>query len=511
MGTQAFNPEEQCRKVAREWSRSQTPDRIRIPHDWADDLIKGAATWVYEGEIPAWLLKKVENVSNVFLQLPAPDRRWIIKFRGDLWGPFDQQFGGWQDAHDLISERTRTLFGVRLAQTGMSGEVTLSGSGGSCADSYPEAARKRIQRWLKMVSREMGPKTGVLFRKLFSVENGRYRFSESGWMTEVGDVPFDASMRLDRGRWIFEVPFCGYELVVPADQNLKYLARILMCGNLPVPSALLEDGPLQERFQGRPPYRRYFRRTFRKHRIYAHTHDGGETSQEICRVMGLKEGQSFTAYDEIAADSPLHLTCRVPVGPVTLLPNGIRGVQAAIAKQRFLIGTASPQFTEIEQHLRAGLTWVLRYPNLLQQIDSESIRARPVISMGLRRLREKLMLMPRHWTTPYDELARYVREHVQLGKLCRYSGDFRWKVEGVAPPPDPLELAIDHMAFKRLAAYREKMRERKAMGYSSEIVKPKSDIWQTGKWAASVEAEIAKQAKQPGWIQQNALAAASAV
>jgi hypothetical protein len=223
--------------------------------------------------------------------------------------------------------------------------------------------------------------------------------------------------------------------------------------------------------------------------------------------MGLKEGQSFTAYDEIAPDSPLHLICRVPVGPVTLLPNGIRGVQAVIAKQRFLMETVNPQFREIEQHLRTGLTWVLRYPNLLEQIDAESIRARPVISMGLRRLRDKLMLMPRHWTTPYDDLARYIKRHVQLGKLCRYSGDFRWKVEGVAPPPDPLELAIDHMAFKRRAAYKEKMRERKAIGYTPEPEKRKSEIWQTSKWTASVDAEIAKQAKQPGWAQQNALAA----
>ena len=218
---------------------------------------------------------------NVLLQLPAPDRRWIIKFRGELWGPFDQQFGGWQDAHDLISVRTRTIFGVRLEETGMAGEATLSGSGGSCADSYPEAVRKRIQRWLKMMSREMGSKAGVLFRKLFVVENGRYTFCESGWMTELGDVPFDASMRLDRGRWIFDVPFRSHELIVPADQNLNYLARILMCGNIPVPAALLEDGLLLREFQSRPPYRQYFRRTFRRHRIYASTKDGGETAQEF--------------------------------------------------------------------------------------------------------------------------------------------------------------------------------------------------------------------------------------
>jgi hypothetical protein len=358
-----------------------------------------------------------------------------------------------------------------------------------------------------MVSREMDSRAGVLFRKLFVLENGRYTFFESGWMTELSDVPFDATMRLDRGRWVFEVPFCAHELIVPADQNLNYLARILMCGNLPVPSALLEDGLLLENFQSRPPYREYFRRTFRKHRIYAGTYDGGETAQEICRIMNLKDGHWFTAYDEIALDSPLHLICHVPIGPVTLLPNGIRGVQAVLAKRRFLMDTVSPQFKEIEQHLRTGLQWVLRYPDLLQQINGESKRARPVISMGMRRLREKPMQMPRHWTMPYDQLAQYIKEHVHLGKLCRYSGGLRWKVEGIPQLPDPLELAIDHMAFKRRAAYKEAMRERKALGRAPEPEKPKSEIWRTDKWKMSVEAEIAKQAKQPGWLQQNAVAA----
>ena len=183
MDTQTFNSDEQYKRIAREWSKNSNPDRIQVPHDWADDLIKGAARWVYGSEVPAWLLQKIENVPNVFLQLPAPDRRWVLKFRGDLWGPFDRDFGGWQDAHDLISTRTRTLLGLDLKQTGISGEATLSGSGGSCADSYPEAVRKRIQRWLKIVSYSvMGSKRGLIFRKLFSLENRECTFSESGWM-----------------------------------------------------------------------------------------------------------------------------------------------------------------------------------------------------------------------------------------------------------------------------------------------------------------------------------------
>jgi hypothetical protein len=103
-------------------------------------------------------------------------------------------------------------------------------------------------------------------------------------------------------------------------------------------------------------------------------------------------------------------------------------------------------------------------------------------------------------------LAEYIKDHNKLGKLCRYTGDLRWRVEGVAPPPDPLELAIDHMAFKRRAAYKEKMRERRVMGQAPEPPKSKPEIWGKNKWNASVAAEIAKQANQANWLLQNALA-----
>jgi hypothetical protein len=83
---------------------------------------------------------------------------------------------------------------------------------------------------------------------------------------------------------------------------------------------------------------------------------------------------------------------------------------------------ASTQFKEIEEHLRSGLKWVLRYPDLLQRIEAERVRARPVISMGLRRLREKLMQMPRHWTTPYDQLAQYIKSTFSLVNFADIPG-----------------------------------------------------------------------------------------
>jgi hypothetical protein len=276
-----------------------------------------------------------------------------------------------------------------------------------------------------------------------------------------------------------------------------------MCGNVPVPAGLLVDGFLLAEFQSRPPYRQYFRRTFRLHKIHAGTTEGGEIGQAICRAMRLKEGQCFSASDEIAVDSLLHLICGVPVGPVTLLADGIRGVQALVAKSHFQRGTVGPQFQSIERHLDTGLKWVLRYPNLLEQIELASQQARPTVSMGLSRLRGKLMNMPNHWTTPYDELAKHIKNHVRPGKLCRYTGPLHWKVEGLEPLPDPVELAIDHMAFKRRAAYKQRMRERKEAGILPAYVKPKPEICQPNKWNASVHAELAKMQEQSQWLREN--------
>jgi hypothetical protein len=254
MGTQpSFDPAEQYRKLSHEWFRDQRPDSPFVARDWADDLIKGAAGWIESSEIPEWLHLRIANVPNVLLQLPKPDNRWVLQFRGVFLRAFDFRLAGWRDAHDLISARTTSLAAkVKLEQTRMAGEATLSGSGRSCADSYAEAVRKRIERWMRMLTRQMAPRMAESFSRLFVLENGRYTFNDLGqsaWMTELGEVPFDAKMTLDRGRWIFEVPFSSHELVLSADKNLKYLARILMCGNIPVPSGLLVDGLLLSEFR----------------------------------------------------------------------------------------------------------------------------------------------------------------------------------------------------------------------------------------------------------------------
>lgn len=69
------------------------------------------------------------------------------------------------------------------------------------------------------------------------------------------------------------------------------------------------------------------------------------------------------------------------------------------------------------------------------------------------------------------------------------------------PVPDPVELAIDHMAFKRRAAYKQRMRERKEAGIAP---KPKPEIFQGDKWNASLRAELAKMQEQSNWLPGNA-------
>jgi|CZKD01.1.fsa_nt_gi hypothetical protein len=166
MGAQpTFDTAEQYRRLSREWFRERRPDSPFIPRDWADDLIKGAAGWIESSDIPEWLHLRIATVPNVLLQLPRPDNRWVLQFREVFFGPFDFRLAGWRDAHDLISARTKSLVGkVKLEQTGMAGEATLSGSGRSCADSYSEAVRKRIERWMKMLMRQMTPKMAGNFQ-----------------------------------------------------------------------------------------------------------------------------------------------------------------------------------------------------------------------------------------------------------------------------------------------------------------------------------------------------------
>jgi hypothetical protein len=53
------------------------------------------------------------------------------------------------------------------------------------------------------------------------------------------------------------------------------------------------------------------------------------------------------------------------------------------------------------------------------------------------------------WTSRYDRLANHFSQYISGGIVFQYNGPYRWKIEGLAETPDTLELAADHVQFKR--------------------------------------------------------------
>jgi len=53
------------------------------------------------------------------------------------------------------------------------------------------------------------------------------------------------------------------------------------------------------------------------------------------------------------------------------------------------------------------------------------------------------------WTTRYDLLADHFVQHIRGGIVFQYTGPYRWKIEGLAEIPDTLDLAADHVQYKR--------------------------------------------------------------
>src|ERR1700735_1433975 len=148
----SFDPAEQYRKLSHEWFRAHGPDSPFVPRDWADDLIKGADDWIESSEIPEWLHLRIANVPNVLLQLPKPDDRWVLQFRGVFLGPFDFRLAGWRDAHDSISARITSLAAkVKLEQR-------------EWLARRLSAVQARVVRINAVSGVAMKPRTGEVFR-----------------------------------------------------------------------------------------------------------------------------------------------------------------------------------------------------------------------------------------------------------------------------------------------------------------------------------------------------------
>ena len=87
---------------------SEAPDAaelrfIRYESDWADSVLEQSMYWQPDDETaPLWVIKATEGWDFALFQLPAPDRRWIVKFAGRVLQPFSHRFLGWADLHEIM-------------------------------------------------------------------------------------------------------------------------------------------------------------------------------------------------------------------------------------------------------------------------------------------------------------------------------------------------------------------------------------------------------------------------
>ena len=68
---------------------------------------------------------------------------------------------------------------------------------------------------------------------------------------------------------------------------------------------------------------------------------------------------------------------------------------------------------------------------------------------------------------------------------------------------------MDHMAFKRRAAYKQRMASAKMRASFLHRSSPSRKFAGPDKWNASVRAELAKMQEQSRWLRENALTASA--
>jgi hypothetical protein len=334
----------------------------------------------------------------------------------------------------------------------------------TCADDFNKQVRDRLDRVFNAIKRK-DKLAATVIKQAVHFRNGQWTFSESAnWMTTLDEIPYDASMVLKGKNWEIDFPDSGELLIVPDSAGMKAIARVLMCNNVACPCALLSEGQLLNDFLGRPRHHKYFEAIHRRPRVECGDPENGEVECAICTAMRFKPGWYYRADHMIREDSELHTVCGIPTGKVTLRRvEALEGVRDLIKKQQarlFFCSAPSLQFKRILADIEAGIEFARKQEKLLEQVQPKSEEYQGKIQKAFYRVRDELEKMG-DWTTRYDHLAQHFSEHIRGGTVFQYTGPYRWKIQGIAQTPDPLDLAGDHKAFKRSKVARM-MRKAKA-------------------------------------------------
>jgi len=464
--------------------------------DWADIVFQRSEGWRAEdGFAPLWLAKATEGVEFALFQLPAPDHRWVVKFAGKILEPFDFRKEGWKELHEimahghlldradlLLSQSHRRTTGDLLRSAGLieaangqeygREDINCSLTGArlhgfdtqtsdgkikpdlweSCADDFNSHLRDRLNRVFNTIARK-DELAAAMIRQAVRSRDGQWSFNDSvQWMTSLGEIPFDATMVLNGEDWEIDIPDSSATLVVPDSVGIRAIARILTCNNIACPCALIADGQLLTEFLGRPRHHKYFDAIYRRPRVVCGDPTNGEVEHAICAAMRFKPEWSYWADHVIGEHSELHTVCQLPIGKVTLArADALEGVRDLIKKQQskiFFCHEPSQQFKRILADIEAGIEFARKQEKLLEQIQPKSEEYLSKIQKAIYRTKADLAKMG-DWTTRYDLLADHFVQHIRGGIVFQYTGPYRWKIEGLAEIPDTLDLATDHVQYKR--------------------------------------------------------------
>lgn len=508
--------------------------------DWADIVLERSRTWEAEdGVAPLWLAKATAAVERALFQLPAPDHRWVLKFDGHIMEPFDYRKAGWKELHELIShgclldstelavaqsdpprdkrfstladiitktdDRLRAAELIRTANspeyaseqktegayysvtgTKLHGLTTQSCDGKveqdrwrSCADDFNKQVGDRLERVFKTIRQQHGP-AAIALKKVVRLIDGRWRFADSQqWMTSLGEIPWDARMVLKGKNWEIEIPESAGTLIVPDSTGMRALCRILMCNNIACPSGLVADGELLNEFLTRPRHHKYFKATYRRPRVECSDPGLTEVERAICAAMRLKAQWCYVADHIVTEDSELHTVCKLPTGKVTLArADALEGIRDFLQKQRaklFFCSEPNQQFKRILADIEAGIGFARKQEKLLAQVQTKSEEYTQRIQKAVYRI-EKDLEEDGDWTTRYDRLASHFKQYIRCGLICQYTGPYRWKIEGLPGTPDILDMAADHIQYKRRKLAKLK-RKAKAKTEALRELKHASRVW----------------------------------
>ena len=511
----AASAEQKERKAPEPKFTAEKTDSARTHYkpDWADKVFARSINWyAEESNVPLWLQKATEDADFALFQLPTPDRRWVVKFGGVILEPFDYRLPGWSELHEIMvhgflldrtelivadtsiaelrklqgdllrnAELVRTKYGpsnqkipdIHCTLTGtrphVSGVRTPDGVESdrwkSCADDFHKQLRDRLDRVFKAIKRKnIG--VGRAIKQAVRFRDAQWSFSHPAkWMTALGEIPYDATMILTGENWEITFPESNDLLIVPDSVGMRAVARVLMCGNVPCPCALLADGELLNAFLGRPRHHKYFDATYRKPKVVSGDRANNEVEQAICAAMCLKEEWHYKADHTITDTSELHTVCGLPTSRITLkYAAALEGIRDVLMKQQsrlFFTNPPSHQFKTILADIEAGVEFARKQENLLVQVQPKSEEYQAKIQKAIARLKDGLWSTG-DWMTRCDRLADHFAEHIRGGIVFQYTGPYRWKIEGIAQTPDSLDLADDHIAYKWIKARKAARRARAA-------------------------------------------------